>query len=60
MDNGMNDDSKDHVARQEDYEQDVNDSKTPKANLRQERINETRPGLVGFKDFQSLQSLNTI
>lgn len=34
-------------------------AKTPKANLRQERINETRPGLV-FKDFQSMQSLNTI
>ena len=31
--------------------------RTPKANLRQERINETRPGLV-FKDFQSL--MNTI
>lgn len=30
--------------------------RTPKANLRKERINDTRPGLV-FKDYQSLNTI---
>ena len=37
-------------AVKEQEQDNLDGMKTPKANLRQERINETRPGLV-FKDF---------
>ena len=58
-DSNQNMNSQNGSAVKEQEQDNLDGMKTPKANLRQERINETRPGLV-FKDFQSMQSLNTI
>ena len=52
-DSNQNMNSQNGSAVKEQEQDNLDGMKTPKANLRQERINETRPGLV-FKDFQSM------